>query len=417
MTNLSPIKNKKKYFQSADDPNYLLIAGVLLVAFNLRPGITSVGPIIPIIRESTGMANSTAGLLTTIPLLSFAVFSLVAPKLGVRYGNHVSIFVGLIILGVGILLRSTGIITAIFTGTALIGVGISICNVLLPGVIKLSFPQKVGLMTSLYITSLNLFASFGSGLSVILSETLGLGWELSLSFWAIVTFWAILIWIPRLKEDKKIAKTSIIQRRIKFSESVWSSPLAWFVTLFMGIQSFFYFSLITWIPDVLSELGLTLSLGGGLVFLLQLVGIPFSFVAPILAEKLYNQKPIVLGIGFFYILGFLGILFFPNIVIIVISIISVGIAQGGALSLALAFISFRSSNNRDALVLSGMAQSIGYFLASIGPIFIGYLYDAFHTWTPFLVLLCVMSILIVMFGLKAGENKHIFQYSDVQQSN
>ncbi|WP_158738269.1 MFS transporter [Alteribacillus sp. YIM 98480] len=386
--------------------HFFLILGIIFVAFNLRPAITSVGPLIPIIRESTGMSNSMAGSLTTIPLLSFAIFSLLAPKLGLRFGNHLSIFFALIILGTGILMRSTGVIAAIFIGTALAGVGIAICNVLLPGVVKFSFPKKVGLMTSIYTVCMGSFASIGSGVSIPLSETLGLGWEKALGVWAVLTVLALIAWTPQIR-GKKEAKKPVKENKTSFSQSIWSSTLAWNVTLFMGMQSFLFYCLITWIPDVLQELGMSLSAAGWMLFLLQLVGIPFSFAAPILADKLSNQKPIVTAICTLYFLGFTGLLFIPNIVVITISVLFLGVAQGGAISLALTLLSLRAANARHASLLSGMAQSFGYLLAAVGPVFMGFLYDTFHTWQPFLIVLSVVAVFILWFGLKAAEDRYV----------
>ncbi|SDH17646.1 MFS transporter, CP family, cyanate transporter [Alteribacillus persepolensis] len=384
----------------------LLIIGIIFVAFNLRPAITSVGPLIPVIRESTGMSNSLAGTLTTIPLLSFAVFSLVAPKLGLRFGNQLAIFFALLTLAAGILIRSSGVIAFIFIGTALIGIGIAICNVLLPGVIKFSFPQKVGLMTSIYTMCMGTFASIGSGLSFPLSESLGLGWENALAVWVIITVVALIVWLPQIK-GQSLRKTTAAQNgTAKSSASMWSSRVAWHVTLFMGFQSFLFYSLITWIPDVLQELGMSLSMAGWMLFWLQLVGIPFSFAAPILADKLENQKPIVTGICSLYFIGFTGLIFFSHLFIIIISVICLGIAQGAAISLALTMISLRAANARHASLLSGMAQSCGYLLAALGPVFMGFLYDTFHTWQPFLYVSFFIAICILWFGLHASENRY-----------
>ena len=388
---------------------YIFIVGIIFVAFNLRPGITSVGPLIPFIREDTGLTNSLAGLLTTLPLLSFALFSLLAPKLGLRFGNHVTIFVALFVLIVGILTRSTGIIALIFIGTALVGVGIAICNVLLPAVIKNSFPKKVGIMTSLYTASMGVFASLGSGLSIPLSETFGLGWKWALAIWAILSFAALLIWMPQIKKDVRRKKTTSINQQTKSEKQLWTSSIAWYVTLFMGLQSLSFYCLITWIPDVLHDFGMNLSLAGWMLFWLQLIGIPFNFMTPLIADKLPNQKPIVITICLFYFIGFTGLLLHPNITVIVICTLFLGISQGIAISLSLTLLSLRAATVQEAARLSGMAQSLGYLLAAIGPIFMGYLYDVFQTWSIFIILLFINSFIILFVGLKAAEKKYVFE--------
>ena len=325
-----------------------------------------------------------------------------------RFGNEVSIFAALIILTAGIFIRSTESIIAIFAGTALVGVGIAICNVLLPAVVKFSFPQKIGLITSLYTASMGLFASIGSAISIPLSESLGFGWKVALAFWALMTVIAIIVWLPQLKHRQKLERPQKFVQGSDESKSIWTSSLAWFVTLFMGFQSFLFFSLVTWIPDILLELGLPLSTGGWMVFLLQFVGIPCSFAAPIIADKLNNQKPIVVAICSCYFFGFASLLMIPNMIVIVLSILFLGVAQGAAISLALTFLNLRTVNSQHASLLSGMAQSFGYLLASFGPILMGYMYDVFHTWKPLLIFLLIVSVFILFFGLKAGENRYVF---------
>ncbi|WP_240374286.1 CynX/NimT family MFS transporter [Bacillus piscicola] len=395
----------------------MLIAGIIVIAFNLRPAITAVGPLVPIIRESTGMSNSTAGLLTTIPLLSFAVFSLLAPKMGLRFGNHVAVFIALLILTAGTLVRSLPITALIFTGTALIGSGIAICNVLLPGIIKYSFPKKVGIMTSLYTAMMGLFASIGSGLSIPLAENVGLGWQMTLGVWAILSFVALLVWFPQINKDRKRKGEQPVKKAPRPSGSIWSSPIAWQVTLFMGFQSFLFYTLITWIPDVLQELGVDLSLGGWMLFLLQIIGIPFSFMTPLLADKLKNQAPIVIGICTLYMLGIFGLLFIQNLPVIIISVLLMGISQGAAISLSLTFLSLRAANAQHAAMLSGMAQSFGYLLAATGPFLMGLLYDIFHTWRPYLFVLIAVVLIILTAGLKASRDRYVLPDPTHQKSS
>src|SRR5699024_2317687 len=131
---------------------FMLIAGIIVVAFNLRPAITSVGPLMGMIRDDMGLSNWSVGLLTCLPRVVFAVMSPIIPKLANRYTNEIILLIGLILLVLGIGTRSISIVFLIFMGTLLVGAGIAICNVLLPGIIKEKFPAKVGVMTSIYTT-------------------------------------------------------------------------------------------------------------------------------------------------------------------------------------------------------------------------------------------------------------------------
>ena len=185
---------KNKMYQA------LLFVGVIFVAFNLRPAITSVGPLIGTIRDDIGLSNWSVALLTSLPLVAFAMMSPIAPKLANRLSNEATLALGLFILIIGISLRSITIIAFLFLGTLFVGLGIAICNVLLPGVIKEKFPTKVAIMTSIYTTSMGILATTASGVSVPLSEGLHLGWQLTLFIWIFPAIVGLIIWLVVYKK-------------------------------------------------------------------------------------------------------------------------------------------------------------------------------------------------------------------------
>ena len=217
----------------------LFMVGMIWVAFNLRPAITSVGPLIGEIRQDLGISNGLAGLLTTLPVLGFALFSLLAPKIGNHLGNERTVFLGLIILTSGIVIRSSGPIAAVFTGTALIGVGVAIGNVLLPGIVKHRFPEKTGMMTSIYSTSMGLFAAIASGVSIPLSRGLHLGWRRALLLWGIVGVIALLLWVAQLGR-----KSPPISRDLQKTPSPCGDlPLPGKSVFLWGCSPFFFIAL------------------------------------------------------------------------------------------------------------------------------------------------------------------------------
>lgn len=381
----------------------LLFLGIIFVSFNLRPAITSVGPLVGFIREDTGISNSFAGLLTTLPLLAFAAISPFAPKIAKKIGSERSILLGLILLGSGILIRTIGFLTPIYIGTILVGIGIAICNVLLPGIVKLKFPGKVGLLTGCYTLSMAFWAGIAPGLSVPLAEKLHLGWEMSLGIWIILLILAIAIWLPQILYHQEAPPTAAKLT----TSSIWGSPIAWQVTVFMGLQSMIYFSLTAWLPEILQSQGISVSTSGWMVSLMQFSGLPANFFIPILADRLPNQKGIALGIGFFCLSGLICLLIGGNPIILTIGVILIGIALGAAISHALTLISLRAANVNQAATLSGMAQSIGYVLAAIGPFLLGYLFDLYANWTLPLIILAMVSILFTIAGIGAGRNQYV----------
>ncbi|MDV2581917.1 CynX/NimT family MFS transporter [Alkalibacillus haloalkaliphilus] len=382
----------------------LLIIGIIFVAFNLRPSITAVGPIIGDIRADIGISNSVAGLLTTLPLLAFAGLSLFAPKLSTRFGNEWTIFIGLILLGIGIVIRPTDAVSLLFIGTFLVGSGIAICNVILPSIVKHKFAAQVGLMTGMYTLAMSGAASIASGVSVPIAHDLNFGWQGALLFWGAITIVAIIFWIPQLKRNQSDTNKQIANPT---ESSVWSSKLAWQVTIFMGLQSFLFYCLVTWLPEILHTGGMSLALSGWMVSILQIVGLPSTMIAPYLAGRLVNQKPIMVVVGILYLPGFILLLIGGQLWVIVTSVVLLGVAQGATIGLSLTFLSLRARNAKQAANLSGMAQSVGYLLAAIGPFVIGFMFDLTSSWNGPIITLLIVCVVMTFFGIKASRNAYV----------
>ncbi|MEG7336057.1 CynX/NimT family MFS transporter [Bacillus sp. 0102A] len=384
--------------------SFWLIIGIIFIAFNLRPAITSVGPVISSIRADLHMSNGTAGFLTALPLLSFAVLSPLAPKFGQRLGNERTLWLGLLMLLIGILLRSAGLTWTLFAGTALIGIGIAIGNVLLPSLIKHKYPEKSGIMISLYTTSMCIFAALASGVSVPLAAQMEGGWKQAFLLWGGLAFLALLIWIPQLRHRDTANKAVKLQ-----TSSIWASKMAWHVTIFMGLQSFLFYSSIAWFPEILRSHGIDTSTAGWMVSLMQFASLPSTFLTPVFADRLKHQRGIVAGLTAVYLIGLCGLLAGGSHILLAVWMIIIGIGQGSSISLALTLIGLRSENAQQAAALSGMSQSFGYLLAAVGPIFVGYLFDQTHSWTMPLVLLIAALIAMGAAGLGAGRDQYILQ--------
>jgi MFS transporter, CP family, cyanate transporter len=384
--------------------NMLLVAGIILVAFNLRPALTSVGPLIGSIRTDTGLSGSMAGFLTTLPLIAFAVLSPIAPKIAERYGNERTIWAGLCILLVGIILRSLGGTAALFAGMGLIGLGIAISNVLLPGLVKQRFPDRIGLMTSVYTTAMGTLAALASGLSVPLAQTLHLGWQGALACWSLLTLVALVVWLPQLRASVHITGD---QGKASDSSRLWRSPLAWQVTVFMGLQSFAFYCTIAWLPEILHHHGMSTSTAGWMLSILQFISLPATFLAPVLATRMTNQMGMALVIGLCFLAGFGGLLVGENSLLLFGSLVLLGIGLGASISLAMTMIVLRTTDTHQASALSGMSQSVGYLLAAVGPILIGLFYDWTGSWTFPLLTLLAVSLLMTIAAVGAGRNKYV----------
>ncbi|MGX8791033.1 CynX/NimT family MFS transporter [Oceanobacillus sp. M60] len=394
--------------EASSNKRMLYLIAIMVIGFNLRPAITSVGPLLGTIRDQIGLENWSAGTITSLPLIAFAIVSPLAPKLGRKLGNEGAVLLGLILLFAGIGTRSIPYTPTLFIGTAIIGVGIAVMNVLLPAVIKEKFPHKVGQMTSVYSTSMAIFAATASGLSVPLAKGAGLGWELALLSWAVLALVGIIVWIFVISRNPAPKEEQVELSNKPFNDSnLWKSPLAWQVTLFMGLQSFIFYVMVSWLPEIMQSFGFSVSAAGWLIAYVQFVGLPSTFLAPVLAEKFSNQQGIVLGISGGAAVGFIGLLIGGPLPLIFIWVTLIGVTFGGAISLSLAMLGMRARNGRQAGALSGMAQSVGYIFAAIGPLFIGLLFDITQAWSAPIIAIIVVCLLMMVAGLGAGRNKFV----------
>lgn len=378
----------------------ILLIGILLIGSNLRAPLTSVGSLVPVIRDSLEVSNSTIGTITTLPLLAFALISPFAPKMANKYGMERTIFISMIILLIGIMLRSVTGISTLFIGTALIGIAISFGNVLIPGLVKMNFPFRIGAVTGLYAVFMNIFGALASGVSVPLSKIDFFGWQGALGIWGIVTIIALIVWSFQLKKPVDAPKEEIDTTPKK--TTMWGSLTAWHVTIFMGLQSFMYYTILTWLPDILQVNGYSENEAGWLLSLMLFSLIPMTFIIPIIAGKMENQKLLGGLTGIAFLLGVIGLMT-GQMFLIIISVILIGVGCGSGFSLSMMFFTLRTKDGMGASNLSGMAQSIGYLLAAIGPVLIGVLQDVFNSWTiPLLLLLGTASIICIV-GILAGR--------------
>ncbi len=382
--------------------NYLLLLAIILIATNLRAPITAVGPLVGIITEELSLTGAQAGLITTLPLIAFALVSPLAPKIARKFGTEKTILGSLLLIILGLSIRYVPSISTLFLGTIILGCGIAIGNVLIPSIVKKEFQGNSGLVTGIYSVSMNLTGAIASGVSIPLIQQLGWTWNQALSLWILFALLGLIGWLPQMKRKQKT--TTIVESTSNVS--VWHSKLAWSISLFMGIQSFIFYVLVAWLPQMLISQGIPSSKSGGMLSLLQLTLLPTTFIIPIIAEKKENQKSLV---SLSFLLFFLGIdgLMFSNSFIITTAIIFIGIAGGIAFSLSMMFFNLRTSSAKSAADLSGMAQSVGYILAAVGPFLFGLLHDITNSWQSSLILLLIMTVILLFVGLKAGSKETI----------
>ena len=409
----------------------VVVLGILFISFNLRAPITAVGSIVDMIQQDYALSSTSAGFITTLPLIAFAVVSPFVAKLSNKYGHATTMMTGLIFILLGILCRSYLGMYGLFIGTAIIGVGIAIGNVIIPAIIKKHFSKRVGLVTSVYTSGMCIFAAVGAGVSVPLAKGIDVGWKNSLAVWFILAVVTIFIWSSQTRGERaeKAERKELVKAQAEIAEkkaghtrtsaalttysaenksnSVWKSGLAWWVTLFMGTQSLIFYSLVAWLPTIIISKGLSVEFASSMALMFQLMAIPATLVIPVISDKLNDQKLLVLITCLIYGSGMFLFLTGSTQAVMFAAILLMAIGMGGSISLSIAFISLRSPNSQKASELSGMAQSAGYLFAAAGPIVTGLIFDIQSSWTVPIILFIVLIGILAFCGLFAGSDNTV----------
>jgi CP family cyanate transporter-like MFS transporter len=376
------------------------LALIVVVALNLRPAITSVGPLLTDIRAAMGLSSATAGALTTLPVLCFGAFGLLAPALRRRFREEILLAASMGLLTVGLLVRTGPSPATLFLGTAFAGIAISVGNVTLPAIIKRDHPAHVTLVTAIYSTALTVGAALTSGVMVPIRDATG-GWRPPLGLLAVPAVLAALAWLPRARH--RAARAAVVTTA---PPPLWRDRLAWQVTAFMGLQSLLAYVVFGWLPTICQDRGLSESHAGLVLAVSSIVQAAGSLAVPMIDRRLRDQRPIVVAVGVLTLAGFAGIVWAP-VGLIWVSAVVLGLGQGSGFALALAFIGLRAGDAQVAARLSGMAQGLGYLIAATGPFVFGALHDLTGGWNVPIGLAVAIAALEIVPGLAAGRARTI----------
>ncbi len=382
---------------------------MIFVASTLRAPLTAVGPVVDHIKSNLEISNSLAGLLTTIPLLIFGFVSPIVSRVVTKLTMSTTIVYAVLSIMLGLIFRVSGDISMFILGTILLGIGIAFGNVCLPSYVKWRFPLQIGLFTGIYSATMNFTAGIGGGFSYPLSQISPFGFRLSLAFWIIFTILALAFWLPQVKGGKaeEIKAAEEMKSKVQGPKvKMITSKLAWSVAFTMGFQSMMFYTVAAWSPSILVDKGLSPNTAGYFLMMSQFAQVPMTFIFPIIASKMKNQRLLVLLITIVYLLGF-SLLFSQSIVLLAIGMIVSGLAMGACFSLCMTFFSIRARTNAGSMSLSGFGQSIGYFIAAIGPFLIGYLHDILHGWDVGIVSLLIITILFFIFAMQAAKDEYV----------
>ncbi len=374
----------------------VLGAALLLASFNLRPAVTSLGPVLPEVMRSTGMAVAAASVLTTLPALCFGLFAPLAPRLARRFGIERTVLGMMLLLSAGTLLRWAETSWALFAGAMLAGAAIGVVNVLLPALVKRDFPDRVPLMTGLYTMVLSSGAALAAGASAPLTLRLG-SWSAALAVWAAPAMIAALALIPLLPAKFRPAAYRPLP-------GLWRNALAWQVTLLMGFQSTTTYCAFGWLAPILRDRGMAAVSAGLVLSVSVLVQVGSTLGgAPFAALWRDQRGPAILSLAI-GLAGFLGCLYAPLPWVWAAAAV-MGVGQGAVFSMTLSIVVLRSPDAATAAQLSGMAQAVGYLLASLGPLFLGLAHQWTGDWSAAGPLLVAYTAIGIVGAAGAGRKR------------
>jgi len=387
----------------------MLLVAVCLVAANMRPAITGLGPLLDQIGADTGMSVSALGVLAAVPLVAWALFSPLAHDLSRRFGQPRVLMWSLFVLLAGTLVRSIpGPVVSLWIGTAIVGIGIAIINVLMPAVVKRDFPTRVAAVTAAYTALLAGLGAVSSGVVVPISHIpLGgdpAGWRFALLVtgaallpFAIAGWW----WAHRGAEHAHVRASSPRGRT-----GIWSDPIAWLVAVYMGLQASMFYMFVTWLAPLSMSIGRTEVVAGIDVMVYQLFSLAGCLLLPlILRGGLERWAPAL--IPSLAIVGVAGLMLAPSALLLWASLI--GLTGGATLAMSLTLMAQRARDHDASAALSGMSQSVGYVIAALGPIAFGALHSLTGDWIASLALVLAVLAALTVVGLFAGRNRYVLE--------
>ena len=377
------------------------MAGLVLLSFNLRPAAVSVGPVLEEVRRGLGLSGAEAGLLTSLPVLAFAIVGALAPSFARIAGLHRALAISLVAVVVGLGGRAAAHDATVFLGLSAFALaGMATANVLIPSLVKLHFPDRIGRATAIYSTALAVGLTSAFLLTVPISDAFG-SWRAGLGSWALLALIALVPWLGLLGHDRHLESGA---RSISFGD-VARTRIGWAMVLFFGLQSLQAYSIFGWFAQLWRDNGYTAEQAGLLVGIVAGVSIPLSLWLPSAAARRADQRGLILAVLGCYLVGY-ALLLIDAHTLAVPAALFVGVGCC-VFPVVLTLIGLRAHTPDGTAALSGFTQSLGYLIAAIGPFAIGVVYDATGGWTAPLWLLMVLVLPLLAVGAYAGRPAYL----------
>ncbi|HEL1738254.1 TPA: MFS transporter [Streptococcus suis] len=365
-----------------------IIAGIVMLGVVMRAPFTALPAILIDVAAGLGVEVSSLGILTSIPLIMFALCSSLAPRLAAKFGMEKLMALVLLVMVLGSGMRVLNL-PALYIGTMLVGATIAFINVLLPSLVAANFPKKIGLYTTIYITLMGVAATVASMIAVpIVSSS---SWEFFILLITGLVFMAFLIWLPNVKNNHRFAS----ENKGNQKSSIWKNKAAIAFLIFGGLQSVLYYTEITWLPTISQSVGFSKAEAGLMAGLFNMTAIPMSMIIPAVLSRQTKEmrRNIMLAISSVTLFGLVMMALIPTNLILW-SALHIILSFSNAALFPYMMLSFtlKTSNSQATAQLSGMVQTGGYLIAAFGPGLLGYSYPIFGNWIPLILALAIVTL-------------------------
>lgn len=386
----------------------IALLGILLVAANLRTAVAALSPIFAEIRTEFAVSSIGVGLLGMLPPVCFALFGLIAPRFTRRLSLEAVVVIALAVMLAGHLVRaSAGSFAVLAIGSAVTFAGMGVGNVLLPPLVKRYFPDRIGLVTSLYATVMSVSTLLPPLVAVPVADAAG--WHVSVGMWALVTVLAILPWLRILISHRPAHPDSDVEvetAQPAMAGRVWRSPLAWAMAVLFAVSSLNAYAMFAWLPQILHDVaGVPPLDAGALLSVYAGMGIPAGLLVPLLASRMRNVALLIYVAVAFFVVGYLGLTLVPATA----TWLWVALAGLGPLlfPLCLVLINMRTRTHAGSVALSGFTQGLGYTLGALGPLAVGVLHQLTASWTLALAVLTATALAAAVAGSIAARPHYL----------
>lgn len=376
----------------------LLLVGTVAVALNLRTAITSVGAVLPEVQSGLGLSSTTAGLLTSLPPVAFAIVGIATPAMIRRFDLRRVLLAAMLTLTVGLLLRAVSTNSWQFLATSAVALGgLAVGNVALPTLVKVYFAHRAGAVTALYSTALAVGTATAAAVTVPLASALG-GWRAGIGLWTVTAALATLPWFATLR--RPAPRITAVEPGTTTVAALRRSRIGWAMLVLFGMQALNAYTLLGWLAPLLQDAGWSQEASGLLLALYSVIAIPGSLLLPVLTVRRPDQRLVIVVLCAFYLAGFAGLALSPGHgAVLWVTLAGLG---GWLFPLVLVLIPLRTVTVSGAAALSGFSQSGGYVLAALGPVAFGAGHDLTGSWTLPVLALAVTMLPALVAGWVCG---------------